>query len=340
MKVVITGMPQSGQQQLFAILSGVSLDTIAQKPHEIHKGVCDVRDGRITRLTEMYKPKKITFTKIEYILLPDFNLQGPAKMLLYNELRNAEEICWVSSAASAMEEIDSFMSELVINDLILVEKRLETIEKEIKKKANPEREKEKELMLKCKNLLEENKLIKDLVLASDDAKSMPTYQFLSQKPVVFAVNTEDGKPDAKIAEEIKKKYNSEIVFMSAEIEEEISRLPESEKAEFMKELGIDEPAVDKMTGMVYNGLGLISFFTVGEDEVRAWPVRKGASAVEAAGKVHSDIAKGFVRAELMKYKELIEAGSEAKLKDTGKYYLKGKEYIVEDGDILHYRFNI
>ncbi|MFA5105047.1 MAG: DUF933 domain-containing protein [Candidatus Margulisiibacteriota bacterium] len=341
MRIVIVGNPQSGQQQLFSILTGITLDSIAQKPLEIHKGICDVRDPRIQKLSQMYKPKKTTFARIEYLLLPDFNLQGPAKTLVFNELKNADEICWVSKNGSAKEDVGNFISELVISDLMLIEKRLETIQKEQKKKYSEVREKESNLMLRCKKVLDGNGLLKGIEANTEEDVLLRTYQFLTLKPAIAVVNCDsENATDKALESSLVKEYNMPVVCINATLEEEIRQMPENEREEFMKELGIEEPAVDKMTRMVFTGLGLISFFTVGEDEVRAWPVKKGSSAPEAGGSIHSDIAKGFVRAEMFKYADLMSSGSEAKLKETGKFYLKGRDYIVEDADILNFRFNV
>lgn len=340
MRVVITGNPQSGQQQLFSVLTGISLDTVSQKPMEVQKGICEVRDPRIKKLSSMYNPKKTTYAKIEYTLLPDFNLQGPTKALVFTELKNAEEICWVCKSATAAEDIDSFVSELVISDMVLIEKRLESIEKDQKRKFVEEREKEKAILTGFKKLVDEGTILRGVALSEEDWKIVKTLQLLSLKPLVCAINAEEGDKPEEAVKFAKERYQINAVVMNAQLEEEIGRLPEAEREEYMKELGIDEPAIYKMTRIVFSELGLISFFTVGEDEVRAWPIRKGSSAAEAGGAIHSDIAKGFVRAELMKYADFIEQGSEAKLKETGKFYLKGRDHIVEDSDIMSFRFNV
>jgi ribosome-binding ATPase YchF (GTP1/OBG family) len=341
MKIVITGLPFSGQQQLFSVLTKILLDTISQKPLEVQKGICEVRDPRVAQLVKIYNPKKTVYAKIEYDLLPDFNLQGPAKTLVFNELRNADEICWVQKALSAKEDIDAFVSELVISDMVLVEKRLETIEKDQKKKFQDAREKEKNLMIRCKKLLDEGKRLSGIETNDEENRLIRTYQFLTLKPLITVLDLPEGKTADAVSEQyLKDTYKIEAISLCAELEEQISRLKEEERSEFMKELGIGEPAADKMTRMVFSGLGLMTFFTVGEDEVRAWPVKSLSSAVEAAGAVHTDMAKGFVRAEMFKYDDLIAAGSEAKLKETGKFHLKGRDYIVGDGDILSFRFNV
>jgi len=340
MRVVITGNPQAGQQQLFSVLTGISMDTVSQKPMEVQQGICEVRDPRIKKLSQMYKPKKTTYAKIEYTLLPDFNLQGPTKALVFTELKNADEICWVCASGTAKDDIDSFVSELVISDMVLIEKRLESIEKDQKRKFLEEREKEKAILSGFKKLVDEGTILRGVTLSEEDWKIVKTLQLLSLKPIVCAINAEEGEKPEEAIKFAKETYQINAVVMNAQLEEEIGRLPEAEREEFMKELGIDEPAIDKMTRIVFSELGLISFFTVGEDEVRAWPIRKGSNAAEAGGAIHSDIAKGFVRAELMKYADLIEQGSEAKLKETGKFNLKGRDHIVEDSDIMNFRFNV
>ena len=341
MRLVIIGLPQAGQQELFSLLTGISLETVQLKPMEAQQGICNVLDPRITKLKDLYKPKKTTYARIEYILLPDFNLQGPTKELIFKQLKNAEEICWVTCLENAEADISNFLSELVLVDLMLIEKRLESIAKDQKRKFETQREKEKQLIEKCKAQLDQEKPISRLDFSAEEIKNIRTYQFFTMKPVIFVINVpEDKIKDQSIAQGIIAKFSYPAVSVSAGLESEINQLDESERAEFMKEVGITESALAKMTGLAFSGLGLMSFFTVGEDEVRAWPVKIGALAPEAGGAIHSDIEKGFVRAEMCRYDELLEAGSEAKLKDIGKYYLKGRDYVVQDGDCLSFRFNV
>jgi ribosome-binding ATPase YchF (GTP1/OBG family) len=341
MKAVITGLPQAGQQELFSLLTKISLNTLREHPMEAQQGICEVKDSRITRLSEFYKPEKTTYARIEFMLLPDFNLQGPAKEMVFKELKNAEEICWVCSAETAESDISSFLSELIIADLMLVEKRLDTIAKDLKKKFSDQREKERLLIERCKKQLDLEKPLRELEFNGEEKKVMPTYQFFTMKPIVIVINVpEDQVKDQAISKKIAETFKLPCVQVSAGLEAEISQLDEADRKAFMAEVGIAESALDKMTTVTFSSLGLISFFTVGTDEVRAWPVRIGASAAEAGGVIHSDIEKGFVKAEMFRYEDLFEAGSEAKLKETGKFYLKGKDYIVQDGDCLSFRFNV
>jgi len=341
MKVTLLGYPQSGQQQLFSLLTKLPLENVISKPLEAHQGICEVRDPRIVKLVEMYNPKKVAFAKIEYLLLPDFNLQGPSKALLLNSIKNADELCFVVKSESAESDINKFLSELVISDLIFVEKRLETIDKDSKKRAKDIVEKEKALLVMFKNQLEAEKPISEIELNEEQAAICINFQLLTLKPIVVVVNIPESEINSsKAAADITGKFKVPAINVSIEIEEQMNSLSDDERNEFMKEMGISEPAINKMNRITFEGLGLISFFTVGEDEVRAWPIKKGSSAPKAGAAIHSDIEKGFVRAEMFKYDDLITLGSEAKIKEQGKFSLKGKDYTVEDADILSFRFNV
>jgi hypothetical protein len=341
MKITIIGLAQAGQQELFSLLTGMLLETIKLKPLEVHQGICEVKDPRVTKLSEMYKPKKTTYARIEYQLMPDFSLTGPTKDIIFRELKNADEICFVTHEATAEKDVKNFISELILFDMMLVEKRLEGIAKDQRKKFSDVKEKESALMENFKRQLEGEEPLKKLALSPDLTKAAETYQFFTMKPVFIVVNvSEDKIKDTTIAEKISGLTSYPCVQLSAEIEQEIGKFNEEERSEFMKDMGITEPAIVKMTIVAYAELGLISFFTVGEDEVRAWTIKKGATAPEAGKTIHSDIQKGFVRAEMFKYNDLLFAASEARLKETGKFHLKGKDYVVEDGDILNFRFNV
>jgi ribosome-binding ATPase YchF (GTP1/OBG family) len=341
MKIAIVGLPQAGQQELFSLLTGIPLETLQQKPLETHLGVCLVKDPRIDRLVLMYKPKKTTYARIEYLLLPDFNLQGPVKATVFNQLKNADELCFICRSDTAEMDTASFLSELIISDLILAEKRLENIAKNQKSKYSDQGEKENILMQKCRVQLEQEKPLHQLELIDDDLAAARTCQFLSMKPIILVINvSEDKIKDAGISDRVFSKFKYPTIQVSAELEQEIGQLSEADRVPFMQEMGIDESALNKMNRAAFSGLGLISFFTVGEDEVRSWPIKKGSLAPQAGGTIHSDIEKGFVRAEMFKYEDLMEHGSEAKLKELGKFSLKGRDYVVEDGDILSFRFNV
>lgn len=338
MKIVILGSPQSGQQELFSLLTGISLDAIQQKPMEPQIGICEVRDPRVTKLIQMYQPAKRSYARIEYTLLPDFNLQGPAKDMVFRELKNCDEICWVANAENAESDASHFFSEMIINDIMTAEKRLENIAKGQKRKFLEANAKEEELMKACLAQLEKEKPIRALELAPELILALKTYQFITMKPIFVVINVpEDKINDVSISTAVAAKTGLQAIQVCAKLEQEISQLEEADRAAFMKEMGIKESALDKMNQMAFAGLGLISFFTVGTDEVKAWPVRKGALAAEAGSVIHTEIEKKFVRAEMFKYDDLLSAGTEAKLKELGKFHLKGRDYLVEDGDILSFR---
>ena len=216
MKVVIVGLPQAGQQHLFSLLAGLSMEQVGQRAFEVQPGSVSVRDQRIDKLSSIFNPKKTIFAKIDFLLLPDFQLQGPAKTTIFNELKNSDEICWVSRLDTAEKDIANFISELIIFDLMLIEKRLENIEKEKKHKKVEGREKEEELLSICKIELEKEKPLRELVFNEEQQKALRTYQFLTLKPIVLVINVpEDKISDNKIAA----KFNFPAITLSAELEE-------------------------------------------------------------------------------------------------------------------------
>jgi len=192
--------------------------------------------------------------------------------------------------------------------------------------------------------LDENKPLGQYELNKDDRKLMSTYQFLTRRPLIIVLNVNDDRiAQQDLLTQVRDKYKDlavPVMQISAKIEAELSSLDPSEQEVFLADLKIEDPAFNQLCRLCFDALGLMSFFTVGDDEVRQWNALKGSSAPEAAGSIHSDLQRGFIRAEIMKSPELIEAGSETKLKETGKFYLKGKDYTVEDGDVMHVRFNV
>jgi ribosome-binding ATPase YchF (GTP1/OBG family) len=229
--------------------------------------------------------------------------------------------------------------------LLFVEKRLERIGKESVRRSGVDREVEQALLLRLQAHLNDNHPLRTLALDEESEKLLSSAPLLSRRPLLLILNVgEDAVKDRRLLEQVAQRHKDQqihLVQVSAKIEEELSQIEDpKERAAFLAELGISEPAIDGLTRVSYESLGLISYFTVGADEVRAWTVRKGSSAAKAGGAIHSDIERGFIRAELIKYPDLIALGSEQAVSGAGKAYLKGKEYIVEDGDILNFRFNV
>ncbi len=341
MKVAIVGQPQAGQVELFCVLTGTGYEKVMQRPLKAHPGISEVSDRRLQSLAPLYRPERIVPAKIEFLLLPDFSPAGSAQSMVMNELKKADAICWVARAEQADAEVRTFIGELIIADLLLVEKRIENIAKALKKKAADSLEKEMRLMEACKMHLEKEKPLALFPFTEEQQKEIRAYQFVTVTPLIIVLNVDDELlADETPAARVRERFRLPCAQICVGLEEEISRLEEKERAGFMKVMEISEAAVHRMTRLVFESLSLISFFTVGDDEVRAWPLKKGSSALDAARTIHSDLARGFIRAEMMKYDDFMAAGSESILKDQGKIYLKGKEYIVEDGDILSINFNV
>lgn len=357
MKIGIIGLPQVGKKTLFELLTGEKLPEGYGGGQEIKMGAARIRDSRFDRLVAMYCPKRSVPATIDVVLLPKFDKETVSSGEFLKSLEKCDALCHIVRAFSdesvfhiegsvdPLRDIENVTTELILGDLILAEKRIERIASERKKgAANPNQGKEKEILERMKKLLDDNVPLVNFPMSEDEKKLMSTYQFLTRRPMIIVLNVDDGKiADTTLLEQVAAKYKEygvKVMQTSAKIEAELASLEPGERETFLKELNIAEPALNRLSALCFDALGLISFFTVGEDEVRAWTVRKNSPASEAAGAIHSDLQRGFIRAEIMKTNELFDAGSEAKLKEAGKVMLKGKEYIVEDGDIMHVRFNV
>ncbi len=356
MKIGIIGLPQVGKKTLFELLTGekVGEDYGGQ---EIKIGAAKIRDSRFDRLVEMYKPKQNISAAIDVVLLPKFDKETVSSGEFLKSLEKCDALCHivrsfndesvfhVEGSVDPLRDAENVYTELILGDLILAEKRLERIAQDQKKGAgNPAQGKEKDILEKMKSLLDENLPLINFTMNDDEKKLMSTYQFLTRKPMIIVLNVDDSKiADISLVRQIEEKYKDfgiKVMQTSAKIESELSSLDPEERETFLEDLNITVSALNQLSALCFDALGLISFFTVGEDEVRAWTTKKASLAPEAAGAIHSDLQRGFIRAEIMKTNELFEAGSEAKLKEEGKLMLKGKDYTVEDGDIMHVRFSV
>ena len=357
MKIGIIGLPQTGKKTLFELLSNhkpTESEIASNKPI---KGVAEIKDPRFDTLAAYYKPKKEVRARIDIELLPKLEKDTIAKGDIFADIDELDAICHVVRAFESdsvyhvegsvdpKRDIDTINSELVLHDLIFIEKRMERLEQKIKQIKDEAAAKEKEVLLKLKQHLDKEKPLRLLELSGDEKKLISSYPFVTRKAMLIALNISEGDlKKTDLLERLKAAYQGlgiDILQVSAKVEAEISALEsEEERREFLKELGIEEPAINMLTRLCIKALDLISFFTVGEDEVRQWTIRAASSAPEAAGAIHSDLQKGFIRAEVMKYGDFVACGSEQKVKESGKLYLKGKDYIVEDGDILNIRFNV
>jgi len=356
MKVGIIGLPQTGKKTLFQILTGNEI-TDPAKAFKPVPGTADILDSRFNALVEMYEPNKEVKARLDLVLLPKMEAETISKGDIFKDIADMDAVCHLVRAfedeavyhaegsVDALRDFDMVNSELVMHDQIFVEKRVERLEAMVKKIKDEDQKKELVLMQKMLAHLEEEKPLRLLKLTEDEEKMIRSYPFITQKKLVVAVNVgEDDLGNEALLDGFKDSCEAlsiEAMLVSAKVESEIAMLDsEEEKQEFLEDLGITSTALETLTGLCLTSLNLISFFTVGKDEVRQWLVRKDAKAPTAAGVIHSDLERGFIRAEVFTYDDLMELGSEAELKKNGKFNVEGKEYVVQDGDILNIRFSV
>lgn len=357
MKLGIVGLPNSGKTTIFNALTGSTLPTGASSSgqFELHTAVVSVPDPRVDKLKAMYNPKKTNYAQVTYVDIGGLEKgvgDGGLKGQFRNELAQLDGMLHVVRAfrnenvphpyetVDPQRDIDIIDGEFLLTDLVMVESRLERIESELGRKGKTVEKAvldEQAMLLRLKAQLDENKPLRDLGLTESEIKPLRGYGFLTLKPVLIVLNTDETSDDLTIDYP---HQLSKVVALKGSIEAELSQLDPEDAAVFQEEYGITELSAAKVIRLSYELMSIQSFFTVGEDEVRAWSVRIGAAAPEAAGVIHSDLQKGFIRAEVMAYDDLIAGGSEAALKASGKFRLEGKDYIVKNGDIVHIRFNV
>lgn len=364
MELGIIGLPNSSKTTIFNALTRGSLPTTAAASLggklEFHSAVVDVPDPRVDRLSQIYKPRKTTYAKITYTDVAGLD-QGLAQRGIGGELRNrmAKMDAFVHvvrafddptvphplQTVDPQRDLEVLDGEMLLLDLVTVQNRLERIAETLRRtKKNSEEHQallaEQALFQRMAVALEDGQPLRDLDLTAEERHSLRSFAFLTLKPVVVLVNTGDT---ARPAEELiaYPHRQTAVLSLQGKLEMEIAQLDPAEATEFMAEFGIAEPALHRMIRVCYDLVGLHSFFTVGEDEVRAWTIRKGATAVEAAAAIHSDLARGFIRADVVAYDDLMAAGgSMAEARKQGKARLEGRDYVVQDGDILHVRFAV
>lgn len=362
MKIALIGLPQVGKKTLFSLMTGVAYDHLISRPGDFPVGTVKVADARVDRLSALYKPKRTKYAEIECTVAPAPPKDSKPREQWLGKLKDMDALCHVvrafedpsvfhaSGAVDALRDIEVMNLELAITDLALVELRLERIAQEQKKKPAPERAEEAALLETLKPYLESGKSLREHPMQEADLKKIRSLQFLTLKGMVTALNCGEANfPNPALVEAARAKITgpaNELCALCAKLESEVAQIGDpAERAEFLQALGIEEPAVNTLTRLLYKALGYLSFFTVGEDEVRAWTIRRGGTALDAAHAIHSDLARGFIRAEIMKCDELLAAGAErgsghaaeVHLKESARLHLKGKDYIVEDGDIVHVR---
>ena len=344
MKVGLIGQRGAGKTTIFNMLTGLQaqIGGFAGK-EEVHLGVIKVPDARIDKLSQIFKPKKTTYAEIRFTDFPPSQGEDNLKsnQALITQMREVDAITLVlrdfGGDAKPLKELNELLTEMILADLAVVENRQSKLKKE---KARPL---EEALLERCAKALENESSLRTLTFSADEENLASGFGFLSRKPLLVIFNQADdkaGEPlDANHQAELKQ-CGLDGFGLAGKVEMEIAQLDEADRAAFLKEIGIAEPARDRFIRASYALLDLISFFTTGEDEVRAWTITQGTVAKNAAGKIHSDIERGFIRAEVIPYNEFIVYGSEAKCKEAGKLRLEGKDYPVKDADIVHFRFAV
>ncbi len=365
MKLAIIGLSNSGKTTVFNALTGQNIETTlyATVAGDPHFGVVKVPDQRIETLAEIYKPKKMTHATVEYvdyIGLTKGDVVQNGKV--FDLIKDADAVVHVVRAfedevvshplnsIDPLRDIETVELEFIFGDMEFVEKRLQRMEEGAKKGKKPN-EAEKKLMLKCKEALEKEMPLRNVEFDEEEQKAMKPLQFASTKPEIIVINVGEDDLTSGRAKELLSSAEefirsrglsdtTRVVTLCGKIEMEIAQLPPDEAKAFLDDLGIEEPALYKLIRESYDLLGLISFLTAGEDEVRAWTITKGMNAQKAAGKIHSDIERGFIRAELVSYEDFMADGSMSAARDKGHLRLEGKTYEVRDGDIINFRFNV
>jgi ribosome-binding ATPase len=359
----LIGFGQTGKTTLFQLMT--SAREAARAAHgkaEATIGISKVPDGRLDRLTAMYNPRKRVPATIEFSDLATPVRAGSAQALVdVAAYKNADALVHVlrafddpavphpSGSIDPSRDARAMEDELILADLALAERRLERLDKDLKKGKSADLERERDVLSLCRAALEEGRPLRSLDLRGDDLKRLRGFQFLSAKPLLVVINLDEARLTAGAASidqaasaagltAFLARAATAAVAVCAKIELEIAQLESSDAAAFLADLGLKESGLDRVIRASYDLLGYISFFTVGEDECRAWSIPRGISAQLAAGEIHSDIARGFIRAEVVSYDALITRGSMATCRDHGEVRLEGKDYIVQDGDIINFRF--
>jgi GTP-binding protein YchF len=363
MKLGIIGLPQSGKTTIFNALTRGNAPTTASAGRiEVHTAVVDVPDPRVDRLSVLFKPKKTIYAKVTYADIAGLEgsalrqAQGSAASgslsgALLNQLTQMDGLIHVvrcfedpnvphpSGSVDPARDITAMESELLLNDLIAVERKLERLTEERKKGGTDKilNERQTALFEKLHAALSTETPLRQATISPEEDKLLSGFGLLTRKPVLVLLNLGEGQPAPNLSA---LPHPCPAFAMQGKLEAEIAQLPAEDAALFMAEYGIEEPGLSRMIRLSYDLLRLQSFFTVGDDEVRAWAIRRGATALEAAGTVHTDMQKGFIRAEVVPFEDLAALGGMAEARAKGKLRLEGKEYIVQDGEIVHIRFNV
>jgi hypothetical protein len=343
MKIGLVGYPGTGKSTVFGALTGLDVAT-GFGAGKANLGAVKVPDARVDALAALYQPKKTTYAEITFSDLGAGKGEGLDRAAL-NAMRNVDALCQVLRAfpdaagepGDPEAELRGLETETLLADLELVEQRIAKLTKD---RSNP---RELALLERVKDALESERAVRSLELTEEEAKSLAGYALLTAKPLLLVLNVAEGDvaapaPDALARAAAERGLG--LVVLSARVEMDIAQLDASEQGEFLASIGLAEPAVHRFIRAAFALIDLISMLTAGPDECRAWPVARGTLAPRAAGKIHSDIERGFIRAEVIRCEDLLSHGSEAKCKEAGALRIEGKEYVIQDGDVVHFRFNV
>jgi GTP-binding protein YchF len=358
MKTGIIGLPQVGKTSLFKILTKAKLEAGGYtNPREAHVGVAKVPDERLDKLATLYNPKKLVHASVEYVDVAAIGAEALKETAFTASLREVDALAHVIRAfddpaiphvgpIDPVRDIKNVDFDLMVSDLGQVEKRLERLEKDMKKQKSAEIEKEFDLITRAKAHLETEKPLREMEMSAEDKKRVRGFMFLSEKPILYVLNVNESSELGRDLESAVQKFglsevasrpNAGATAICGKVEAELAEMSDAEAAEFLASYGLTESGLARLIRKTYELLGMISFFTVGEDECRAWTVERNSRAQNAAGAIHSDLEKHFIRAETIHWDTLLDAGSEANAKARGVLRLEGKDYVVKDGDVMHIR---
>src|SRR5215831_13683802 len=352
MKTAIIGLPMVGKTSLFTILTGVHQETRIGST-AARTGVAKVPDPRLDALARLFEPPKITHASVEYVDMPSISKESLRDPSYVASLRVVDAFAHVlrlfqhetipheKGSIDPLRDLEDVETELILSDLVVVEKRLERLEKDRKKIKNPELDREYDLLEKCKVALEENRPLRQLEIDDEEEKRIRGFQFLSQKPMLYVLNL--GEAEAGHLHQREQEYregpvagrrHTAVTAVCGKIEAELAELPPEEQRDYLASYGLAESGLERLISATYSLLGLMSFLTAGETEVRAWTIPIQSTAVKAAGAIHSDFEKKFIRAEVVNWKSLADLGGYPGVREKGLLRLEGKEYVVKDGDVL------
>jgi len=358
MKTGIIGLPQVGKTSLFKILTKAKLEDHGySNPREAHIGVARVPDVRLEKLSALYSPKKTTYASVEYVDVAAIGQEALKETSFLANLRNVDALIHVLRAfenesiphvgpIDPLRDVKNVEFDMMVSDLGQIEKRLERVEKDLKKARTGDLEREHALLLRSKEAIEKEQPLRELDMTPEEKKLIKGFMFLSQKPILYVLNIGESSTlgvdlDNAVSrfklDDLARRPNAAATAICGKVEAELAEMDDQESSDFLESYGLHESGLVRLIRKSYELLGLISFFTAGEDECRAWTVPAGAKAPQAAGAIHTDLEHHFIRAETIRWDNLLEAGSEAAARSKGTLRLEGKEYVVQDGDVMHIR---